>query len=253
MVDPHRVPENVTHPWSGLLDDEAEAVFANSLPAVHSFMTAHRNELVKRYDQGKYFWELRSCAYWQEFEQPKIIVPAIQNKVDYAPDLAGFYSNDKTSIIVDERWSYLLAVLNSPVSWWLTQQSFASRQGGFFEFKPMYVAQVPIPSSSERKRELIEGPVKAIVACASDNRLEQLLNGFVYELFFREDSHARGLTLFDEAERSGLSRLAGFEGAELVKAAVSFAATQLVPGARLRTMLSDLATLDVVRIIEGRE
>jgi len=30
-------------------------------------------------------------------------------------------------------------------------------------------------------------------------------------------------------------------------------ARDLVPGARLRTMLSDLATLDVVRIIEGRE
>ncbi|HRD87323.1 MAG TPA: Eco57I restriction-modification methylase domain-containing protein [Accumulibacter sp.] len=204
---------------------------------------------------GSYKWfEIQdNIAYWHEFDAPKIVVPAIQNKVDYAPDLAGFYSNDKTSIIVDERWTYLLAVLNSPVSWWLTQQAFASKQGGFYEFKPMYVAQVPIPSSSERKRELMDGPVKAIVAGASDNRLEQLLNGFVYELFFKDDLHARGLTLFDEAERAGLGKLAGLEGSGLVKAAESFAATHLVPGARLRTMLSDLATLDVVRIIEGRE
>jgi hypothetical protein len=204
---------------------------------------------------GPYKWfEIQdNIAYWQEFDAPKIVVPAIQNKVDYAPDLAGFYSNDKTSIIVDERWTYLLAVLNSPVSWWLTQQAFASKQGGFYEFKPMYVAQVPIPSSSDYKRELMDGPVKAIVAGASDNRLEQLLNGFVYELFFEDDLHARGLTLFEEAKRAGLGLLAGLEGAALVKAAESFAATHLVPGARLRTMLSDLATLDVVRIIEGRE
>jgi len=87
----------------------------------------------------------------------------------------------------------------------------------------------------------------------SDNRLEQLINGFVYELFFQNDLHARGLTLFDEAERAGLDNLAGLDGAALVKAAESFAAIHLVPGARLRTMLSDLATLDVVRIIEGRE
>ena len=39
----------------------------------------------------------------------------------------------------------------------------------------------------------------------------------------------------------------------LVKAAEAFAATHLIPGARLRTMLSDLQTLDVVRIIEGKE
>jgi hypothetical protein len=95
--------------------------------------------------------------------------------------------------------------------------------------------------------------VRVIGLRREDSRLEQLLNGFVYELFFKDDLHSRGLTLFDEAECSGLGQLAGLEGAALVKAADSFAATHLVPGARLRTMLSDLATLDVVRIIEGRE
>lgn len=241
----------------------------DAYPAIKRHLEAHRDKLEpKPYDwdedangkwegrkAGPYMWfEIQdNIAYWQEFEQPKIVVPAIQNKVDYAPDLAGFYSNDKTSIIVDDRWTYLLAVLNSPVSWWLTQQAFASKQGGFYEFKPMYVAQVPIPLSSEKKREFMDGPVQAIVAGAPDNRLEQLLNGFVYELFFKDDLHARGLTLFDEAEKAGLGKLAGLEGAALAKAAESFAATHLVPGARLRTMLSDLATLDVVRIIEGRE
>ena len=93
----------------------------------------------------------------------------------------------------------------------------------------------------------------ALNSGSSDARIEQLLNGFVYELFFKEDLHARGLTLFEEAERAGLGRLSGLEGTELLKAAESFAATHLIPGARLRTMLSDVATLDVVRIIEGRE
>ena len=84
-------------------------------------------------------------------------------------------------------------------------------------------------------------------------RFEQLLNGFIYELFFSYDLQARGLTVFNEAESAGLDKLAGLEGAALVKAAESFAAIHLVPGAGLRTMLSDLQTLDVVRIIEGNE
>jgi len=241
----------------------------DAYPAVKNYLEDYRDKLEPKpsdWDDdengkwegrksGAYRWfEIQdNIAYWQEFDHPKIVVPAIQNKVDYAPDLAGFYSNDKTSIIVDDRWTYLLAVLNSSVSWWLTQQLFASKQGGFYEFKPMYVAQVPIPPSSDRKRELMDGPVKAIVAGASDNRLEQLLNGFVYELFFKDDLHARSLTLFDEAESAGLGNLASLEGSELLKAGEEFAATHLIPGARLRTMLSDLATLEVVRIIEGRE
>jgi hypothetical protein len=202
---------------------------------------------------GSYKWyEIQdNIAYWREFEEPKIVVPAIQNKVDYAPDRAGFYSNDKTSIIVDSRWSFLLAVLNSPVSWWLTRQSFASRQGGFYEFKPMYVSQVPVPPASKSQRAIIDGPIRVIVAAGSDNRLEQLVNGFVYELFFKNDLHTRNLTLLDEAARAGLDRLVGLEGQALSKAAETFATAHLIPGARLHTMLQDLRSLDVVRIIEG--
>lgn len=259
-VEPHDLwlikiesSENRVHPWSGLPVAEAEDVFATRFPAIHSFMTGYRDQLVKRHDQGRYFWELRSCSYWQEFERPKIILPAIQNKVDYASDTAGFYSNDKTSIIVDDRWPYLLAVLNSPVSWWLTQQSFASRQGGFYEFKPMYVAQVPIPLATDRESSLIEGAVRAVVLGANDGRLEQLVNGLVYELFFETDLDAKGLALFDEAERSGLARLAELGGPSLLNAAADYCDHALAHGSRLRTMLSDLQTLDIVRMVEGRE
>lgn len=244
--------ENVKHPWTGLPDDEAEAAFAKALPAIHGFMSAYRRELVKRYDQGKYFWELRSCAYWQEFEQPKIAVPAISDQPNAAFDNGQHYTNNKATIFVTNSPWLVLATLNSPVGIWFARQNFATKQGGFFDFEPRYSGTFPIPRASASDARWLVTLARA-VETESDNRLEQLLNGFVYELFFKDDLHARGLTLFDEAERTGLGNLAGLEGAALVKAAESFAATHLVPGARLRTMLSDLATLDVVRIIEGRE
>ena len=244
--------ENVKHPWTGLPDEEAEAAFAKALPAIHGFMSAYRKELVKRYDQGKYFWELRSCAYWQEFEQPKIVVPAISDQPNAAFDTGQHYTNNKATIFVTNSPWLVLATLNSPVGLWFARQKFATKQGGFFDFEPRYSGTFQIPRASASDAGSLVTLARTFQT-ASDNRLEQLLNGFVYELFFKDDLHTRGLTLFDEAERAGLGKLAGLEGAELVKAAESFAATHLVPGARLRTMLSDLATLDVVRIIEGRE
>jgi hypothetical protein len=204
---------------------------------------------------GPYRWfEIQdNVAYWQSFEKPKIFVPEIQDCVQYALDYKSFYCVNKASFIVSDEIEYIISILNSPVSWWVTQHTFASKQGGFFEFTQQYVSQIPIPKPSVIQKALVEVVVRVIGLRREDSRLEQLLNGFVYELFFKDDLHSRGLTLFDEAECSGLGQLAGLEGAALVKAADSFAATHLVPGARLRTMLSDLATLDVVRIIEGRE
>ena len=156
--------ENKQHPWSSKKGAEAEAVFANTHPVIHAHFQNYRQALIDRYDQGKFFWELRACAYWQEFEKSKIFVPAIEDGVNYAPDLKGYYGNDKTNIIVSNEWEYLLALLNSSVSWWLTKQTFSGKQGGFYEFKPMYVSRISIPSASKNQKTLIEAVVAAILA-----------------------------------------------------------------------------------------
>ncbi|MFC3182432.1 Eco57I restriction-modification methylase domain-containing protein [Cypionkella sinensis] len=244
--------ENQRHSWTGLADTEAEKVFALEFPAIHSFMSGYRKELVSRYDQGKYFWELRSCAYWEDFDGPKILYPDIFEHQSFAWDLDGFYTaNTGYFIPTHERW--LIAFLNSTLSEWFYSQISNRIRGGYLRSFSDYMKQIPIPSdASVSMRSLMDIGV-GIQLVKSDGRFEQLLNGFVYELFFKDDLHTRGLTLFEEAERAGLGRLSGLEGPELLKAAESFAATHLIPGARLRTMLSDVATLDVVRIIEGRE
>ncbi|MBI5328135.1 MAG: Eco57I restriction-modification methylase domain-containing protein, partial [Deltaproteobacteria bacterium] len=66
---------------------------------------------------GSYKWyEIKDAVdYHNEFEKPKIIVPAIVKRASYAFDTGSFYSNDKTSIIATDDL-YLLGILNSKVS-----------------------------------------------------------------------------------------------------------------------------------------
>ncbi len=95
---------------------------------------------------GSYKWyELQDAVdYFTEFEKPKIIVPAIVQTASYLVDINGFYSNDKTSIIgvYDKA---LLAVLNSKATDFFMHSIAATKQGGFYEYKPMYLVQLPIP------------------------------------------------------------------------------------------------------------
>lgn len=219
---------------------------------------------------GSYQWyEIQdNIAYWQEFEQPKIIIPAIQNEVHYATDGGIFYSNDKTSIIVPERVNFVLAVLNSCVSWWITQQSFASKQGGYFEFKPMYVSQIPIPPATDAQQATIERLVDYLlwlhrhlaehpgVAGTRDALMvaywERVLNGLVYELYFPDELHAAGLRLFDlaaAAEFPDVTQLP--EPARLKTLRAKF--EELADAAHpLHRALDKLATLDTICIIEGK-
>ena len=79
----------------------------------------------------------------EEFEKPKIIIPTIVETASYAFDTKGFYSNDKTSIISSDDF-YLLGILNSKVSDVVIHSTSSTKRGGFFEYKPMYVGQLPI-------------------------------------------------------------------------------------------------------------
>lgn len=236
---------------------EAEREFEARYPAIYRHLQGFRASLSRR-DQTetgiKYEWYAlqRPRAYWREFLKPKIMIPSIENKCSYAFDENGYFGNDKTSIVVTERWKFLLGFTNSSVSWWLTQQGFSSKQGGFFEFKPMYVSKLPVPSASPEQETLVGVVVDAILAGAQPRAsLEALLNALVYELFFPEEVAAAG-SPFVAARDAGLPALAALNGAALVRAAEGWSRTLSDPGSPLQRALFALQSLEPVRLIEGR-
>lgn len=178
--------ENKVHPWSGKSAKDAEILYAAAYPAIYSFHQQFRAGLIKRADQGKYFWELRSCAYWGEFEQPKIIVPAITDKVNYAPDENGFYTNNKCSIFIPPSIAIAVVVCNSPISMWLVRQTFATKQGGFFDFEPRYSSTIPIPAATPADQTELETFVQRILEnpnAENTAAIEAEINDRVYRLF----------------------------------------------------------------------
>lgn len=256
---------NKHHPWRGQSKPQAEKIFGATYPAIYERFRPLRQSLIDRSDQGKYFWELRACAYWQEFEQPKIIVPAITDGVNYAQDDRRYYSNDKTSIVIPPSMPYALAILNSPVSWWFTQQTFASKQGGFYEFKPMYFAQLPVPKPTGVQQTIVESVTQYLLWVKNNwfpshmqlpptqmlDYFEQLLNGLVYELFFPEELHARKLFLFDHVARVKLPTVESLPKSKRA-AAVQEAFDRIYECDHpIRECLSSLGSLPIVRIIEG--
>ncbi|MDW8277514.1 MAG: TaqI-like C-terminal specificity domain-containing protein [Anaerolineales bacterium] len=136
--------DNVHHPWSGKPVHEAEQIFVQTYPAIAAHFAPFRADLIKRQDQGKYFWELRSCAYWQEFEKPKIVWGNLTTQSNFSFAESGFYISAPANLVVSSS-SYLLGILNSKIAEFWVSQSGAQRQGGFLEYKPMYVSPIPIP------------------------------------------------------------------------------------------------------------
>lgn len=246
--------ENETHPWSGMPPKQAEENFKETWPSVYAFWEKEglRPRMIARTDKGKYHWELRSCAYWDAFNLPKVIVPAIVGRCEAGPDFGVHHCNNKATIFVTPAVSYTLAVMNSTVSDWFARQTFSSKQGGFLDYEPRYSGTIPIPSPRDDQKASVEIVTKAILAGAQRPRLESLLNAFVYELFFPQELAARGLSPFAAAREAGLDKLAGLEGEALARAADAWSAQIADPSTKLYATLFDLQSIDEIRIIEGR-
>jgi hypothetical protein len=111
-------------PWAKATDTaSAEALFQTTYPALHARMAGLQEKLKNREDQGRFWWELRPCAYYNAFDQPKIIYQEIQFYPAYALDTQGLYLNNKGFMIGSDD-PFLLAALNSPLLWWFGWRYF---------------------------------------------------------------------------------------------------------------------------------
>jgi len=173
-------------PWSNAKNEsEAVCLFEQTYPTLHRHLSQWSKQLQKRDDQGKFWWELRSCAYYEAFEKPTITWGNLATEPKFAFDELACYVSAPANIIPTDDL-YLLAILNSPLcKWWISLQA-AVRAGGFLEYKPMYVGEFPVFQVSNAQKSPIIKFSHAILAdpiSPSVLRLEAELNNLVYKLY----------------------------------------------------------------------
>jgi hypothetical protein len=123
-------------------------------PAIFRHLQQWQAELEKRYDQGKYWWELRACNYYNAFNQPKIIYPEICKEPRFSIDYNGFFLKNKAFFIPVEDL-YLLGLLNSSYVWGYLKTLCSELLGKSIELRSIYMNKIPIPNASTTEREAI--------------------------------------------------------------------------------------------------
>lgn len=247
--------------------DKAENAFRSGYPAIYNHLLQFKSELENR-DKAetgiRYEWYALARPreeFRSSFDGPKIILGRFMNKPTYAFDDQSYYHNDAQYLIGDAD-KFLVACLNSPVTWWFLTKSCTDLQNGYLQALKANQLPIPIPPATTIQKQLCEALSSALIflhrpECqALPNRglmvayFEQWLNGLVYELFFPGELHARKLHLFDLTATLGLpSDSTAADYAEHLQAAFTRAHDLTQP---LRAMLADLQTIEEVRIIEGK-
>jgi adenine-specific DNA-methyltransferase len=262
--------ENKQHPWSGKSAKDAEKIFAKTYPAIHARFDELRGELSKRSDQGKFFWELRSCIYWQEFEQPKIVYQEIATYQAFAWDSQKLYTNNKIFFIPNSTY-YLLSILNSQITWFFLDRIVGKMAGGTYALQSIYTSQIPIPNAQPQEKLAIEILVNYIIYLTAELKdipshgekmvetaedklmlsyFEQVVDALVMELYLPEELHSHDKHFMSHVLSENLPAFDTIKGDKMPVLRQIF--KRLFDSEHpIRVNIYFLNSLEVVRIIRG--
>src|ERR1019366_1667675 len=163
--------ENRNWPWSKL-GAEAEAAFTRTYPAIHAHLNQFRKQLEARQDQGRYWWELRSCAYWAEFDRPKLMYPEISWRQQWCLDSAGTLCNNTAYFLpTDDTW--VLAAANAPITWWFAWRRAVHGKDEALRFIKEFVQDLPIPRPTPQQRQAAHATVRRLIEITSHQQQTQ--------------------------------------------------------------------------------
>lgn len=221
---------------------------------------------------GSYEWfEIQdNIAYWQQFECPKIVSTKVSIRPAFALDEEGCYlGNTAYFFPVESGALYLLALLNSTVSFAYAKRVFVEKQNGWYEVQPDGLKSFPVPGASPDQKAVVESTASCVQCLYQQtdepktghprdplmrDYYEEILNALVYELYLPDDLHTAGLHFFDLVMAANLPRVdrePHDPAAHLTALRRKFEEIY-TPSHPLRAALQKLHTLDPIRIIEGK-
>jgi adenine-specific DNA-methyltransferase len=148
--------------------EDSEKFFKKTFPALYNHFMSFANVkgkgkgLFDRDDQGDYWWELRPCDYYPEFEKEKILWQEMSLEPSFAYDDKKFYTNQTAYIMTGENLKFLLGVLNSKISKWYMQNLAYSLSEGAQRWIKQYVEQIPIPPLTPQTQPLADQVVQKV-------------------------------------------------------------------------------------------
>lgn len=156
---------------------DLERIHIEDYPAIKQHLDKYWDKIEPRADQGDTAYNLRNCAYLDEFSKPKIVWGNLNTFGSYAIAPENMFINAPACMIVPGN-TYLLAVLNSKIADYYLRTLGVVRNGGFFEYKPMFVEQIPIPKITTEKAKQIDNILSSSLSMEDkDVKIEEIIEG----------------------------------------------------------------------------
>ena len=175
--------------------DGFAAIEVDEYPAVRDYLSIFQIQLENRQDKGVTPYNLRSCAYHDDFKKEKIFWMHMSPEGRFAYSIEGeIYCNNKGYIMTGKSMKFLCALLNSKIVCWFLSHVAPTSGMGTLRWKKAYVETIPVPRVSVAEQELFTTIVDCILSAkdadlhADTSALESKIDAMVYGLYGLSDA-----------------------------------------------------------------
>ncbi|EAH6859979.1 class I SAM-dependent DNA methyltransferase [Campylobacter coli] len=148
--------------------------------------------LFDRDDKGITPYNLRNCAYLEEFEKEKIVWAEMTNSPSFIYENNNFFINQTCYFLNYKDNKYLLGILNSNLIYSYMKNISSSLGEGAFRWIKQYIEKLPIPKINSKNKNIANELVNSVDEIlkakeqdknANTQELESKINSLVYKLY----------------------------------------------------------------------
>ena len=174
--------------WAGLYliathngYDKTPRIDIEDYPAIKRHLDSHWQEISKRSDKGDTPYNLRNCAYMDDFAKPKIVWGEISDRTKFAIDAKGDFMQEATTfLLTGENLEYLVCFLNSPLSEYLFSKIGTTTGVGTVRWKKFKLEQLCVPTKEIDEQFFKEQLITYLKT--SDDAILQSINRRIYDI-----------------------------------------------------------------------
>ena len=163
------------------IKDDLERIHIEDYPAIKQHLDTYWDKIKIRADQGDTPYNLRNCAYLDEFLKPKIIWKRVGSILRFSYDDQGMFGLDSTCFAIGKEIAYICCLLNSSIGHYLLNG--APRTGtGDLLISVQAVEPIKIPPITRELSEKFKSLIQKLLF-APDDSVEKEVDAIVFDLY----------------------------------------------------------------------
>jgi hypothetical protein len=151
--------------WAGLYLILAKngVNIAQDYPNIYKYLESFGESIKNRSDQGENWWNLRACAYYDSFLEPKIIYPETTvRRSEFYLDKQMQYIDKTCFMITGQHLEFLTGILSSRLMEWYLETELRALGKNSIQYSKQYMENVPLPAFEDIDKKLYKKIVKLV-------------------------------------------------------------------------------------------